>query len=85
MLVVWDRHYGLLDLIQAVAILQIQFPQIGVAAFVKQGGNQVFEEEIQSQLVSINLSDRFLINKSVPWVCFCDESIRCYGPSYKCF
>ena len=63
-----ERHYGLVDLIQAVSTLQADFPNIGVAVFVKQGGNQAFEEEVQSYLETYNLTGRFLVFKSVPWI-----------------
>jgi glycosyltransferase involved in cell wall biosynthesis len=63
-----QRHYGLLDLISAVSQLKPEFPGLGVAAFVKRGGDLAFEEEVQSQLKANSLWGEFRIFTSVPWV-----------------
>lgn len=63
------ENYGLLDAVAALEELRNGlWPQAGLAAFVKKGGNASYERRVNSLVSRRGLQDRVAIHQSVPWL-----------------
>ena len=62
-----QAHYGLLDALEALAVLRERWPQAGLAVFVKEGGDTGYARVVQAAIRQKKLDQDARIYRSVPW------------------